>query len=427
MRGELDVSRASLNAGITAIRAQWHSSLPDRRRRGPPRKRFRGLDAMKTIARILALALALARLRRVTLPTPGSAARRGSQRLTRRSQFPEVAYYNNIIHVVWVGYAPGLQGDIFYSAQHQFRRERFRAGQPVRIPLRRHGQRLPQVTAGPEWGSTSAGTPKQHGVVQLLQHGRRPNFGNADDRGFRRRTEDLAADTPLSDSLGRVHVAYYDNGYSEVRFGIVGMVRHRMTSDGSTWGSRRRRHLADHRRRRGQRGAAAGGGRGQALHRLSQHRQRQSAGRLVAVIDLMKTGTVLRDARRVHDDSDVPGGRGRAVFRSAIRAATGPRSREVPQRHAASGVADQAKGANVAYRNGKPHHGLGLLRLPALISNFGVDHLTGAFSSNSGVTLGPSRRPAGLGNDGTTAFTTYQKHTAVAPRASRERSDLPAR
>ena len=68
---------------------------------------------MKTLTRILAFVIAFAGA--VASHAGSFGGEKTLSNVSIGSQFPEVAYYNNIIHVVWVGYAPALQGDIFYT------------------------------------------------------------------------------------------------------------------------------------------------------------------------------------------------------------------------------------------------------------------------------------------------------------------------
>src|SRR5206468_6141038 len=65
------------------------------------------------------------------------------------SQFPDVAYANGVIHVVWVGYAAGKLGDIYYSKSSD-------NGVTYSAPLNvsnnataSFGNDRPKVTAGP--------------------------------------------------------------------------------------------------------------------------------------------------------------------------------------------------------------------------------------------------------------------------------------
>ncbi len=102
---------------------------------------------MKNISRLLALCAAL-------LCAPfAHAGSLGTEKIistdpSMGSQFPEVAYYNGIVHVVWEGYAPGVQADVFYSRSTD-------NGVTFSVPVNlsasataAYGSFRPQVTAG---------------------------------------------------------------------------------------------------------------------------------------------------------------------------------------------------------------------------------------------------------------------------------------
>ncbi len=371
---------------------------------------------MKTIARILALALALVlAFAGATFSYAGSfGGEKTLSNVSIGSQFPEVAYYNNIIHVVWVGYAPGLQGDIFYSRSTN-------SGGTFSAPVNLSnsasgvtGNDRPQVTAGPNGVYVGWNTDNNTGAVQIrrsIDGGL--NFAGtlpiADSGGstYSRLTH------LFTDSLGRVHVAYYDNGYTNP-IGIAGMVRHRMTSDGSTWGtdvavtSQTIDGDVDNEEPR----LAEVAGKLYIVYRNTANGNPQGGWSPYAIY--MKTGTVSGCPGACTTTWTYPGRRLAGGIPFSYSSSYRPEIAGDPSGTLHLAWWDQAKGANVAYRKGNPTTGSGSFGLPALISNFGVDHLQpGGISSNSGVTLGGFQAPPGLTGNGTTAFMTYQKHTAV--------------
>lgn len=149
------------------------------------------------------------------------------------SQFPQVAYYNNIIHVVWVGYPAGAQSDIFYARSTN---QGSTFSSPVNISnTPSEPDDRPQVSAGPNGVFIGWNTDNDSGAVMISRStDSGASFGASTlvagaVGGYYSRITDL-----FTDSAGRLHLAYYDNGDTA---GVSGMIHHRMTCNGTTWGA----------------------------------------------------------------------------------------------------------------------------------------------------------------------------------------------
>ena len=102
---------------------------------------------MKSLLRSLIFALSLA-----AFALPATAGSFGGEvplsTSSVGSQFPVVDYHAGVIHVAWVGYAVGLQGDIYYSRSTN---NGVSFSAPVNLSANATGSSgndRPQVTAG---------------------------------------------------------------------------------------------------------------------------------------------------------------------------------------------------------------------------------------------------------------------------------------
>ncbi len=324
------------------------------------------------------------------------------------SQFPEVAYSGNSIHIVWVGYAPGLQGDIYYRRSTN----NGSTFDPV-VNLSANatagsGNDRPQVTALGN-GTVIVGWNSNNDTGAI--YARRSTNGGTNfeatttlagvEGGLYSRITDL-----FVDSANRVHLAYYTN---EDTAGVSGMVHHRMSCDsGASWGTdvRVTDRLVDGDFDNEQPRIAESGGKLHIVFRSSANGNPQGGWPPYAV--LSKTGSVSGctvgwsyPARRVTTGFPLEMN---STYRPEVFGDAGGTL------HAAWW--SNAKGANVHYRRGNP--ATGTLGAPAAISAFGIDHLEpGALSSTPGQAAGGFQSPPGLVGDGTRAFLAYQKNTSA--------------
>ena len=359
---------------------------------------------MKNIARIFALVLALvgvpAFAGTLSAETPLSSGAIGSQ-------FPEIAYHNNVIHVVWVGYAAGLRGDIFYAQSTN-------AGSTFSAPMNLtsgtpqaatpgSGNDRPFVTAGPNgvyvgWSTDTASVF----VRRSVNNG--GSFGTSVPIAQPGAPYYAGLTSLFTDSAGRVHAAYYTNADTG---GAAGMIHHRMTCDGATWGtdvavtSKNVDGDVDNEEPR----LAEAGGKIHVVFKSSRNGNPQGGWEPYSMH--MQAGTVNAGpcsttwsypARRVAGGIPFTFA---SIFRPEI---FGDTSNVL---HLAWW--DQTRGANVAYRKGS-----GLLGASSIISNFGVDHLQpGGISSSPGVSYGGFQAPPAIVSNGATAVMGYQKQTTV--------------
>src|ERR1035437_4873612 len=187
---------------------------------------------MKSLIRSLIFALSLA-----PFALPATAGSFGGEvqlsNISVGSQFPTVAYYAGVIHVTWVGYAPGLGGDIFYSRSTN---NGVSFSAPVNLSANAtasSGNDRPQVTAGPKGVFVGGNSENNTGAV----YGRSRTDSGVTfapttlvagvEGGFYSRITNL-----FTDSLGNIHLGYYTNGDTA---GVSGMIHHRMNCDGTNW------------------------------------------------------------------------------------------------------------------------------------------------------------------------------------------------
>lgn len=162
----------------------------------------------------------------------------GEQLLTTNAslvaQFPEVAYYGNNIHIVFVGFIGGLQGDIYYMRSGD---NGVSFTNPVNLSANATGSTgndRPQVAAGPMGVYVAWNSNNDNGAIYFQRSGDNgvsftPTALLAGvEGGFYSRLTDI-----FTDGSGRTHLVYYDAGYTPG----VGMIRHRMTCDGINWGA----------------------------------------------------------------------------------------------------------------------------------------------------------------------------------------------
>jgi len=191
---------------------------------------------MKKIFRIAALVLA------AVLSPLAQAGSFGGEKVvssdpTVGAQFPEIAYYNGVIHVVFVGYpssTPGV-GHAYYS-RSTTSTGAFSAPVDLSNGISPTVDRV-HVTAGASGVVVSWNSDGTTGAV----YSRRStdaglNFGSAqvlhggEGDGFYSRITSLMTDTG-----GRVHATYYTNADTG---GASGMIHHRVSCDGgATWSS----------------------------------------------------------------------------------------------------------------------------------------------------------------------------------------------
>lgn len=327
---------------------------------------------------------------------------------TMVGQFPEIAFHNNVVHVVWVGYIGGNQGDIYY-ARSTSNGSTFSA--PVNLSLNAtpsSGNDRPQVTAGPNgvyvgWNSNndtgaiyvkrSTDDGQTFGGVMLL--------GGAEG-GFYSRITDL-----FTDSAGRVHLAWYDSGDTA----NVGMIHHRMTCNGSGWGPDTAVTTT-------------------AVHGdvdNEQPRLGEAQGRMYVIFRTTRNGNPqggwAPSSIYMHSGFVDVGTCTVPWSYPARRIAGGfPLSKGTTYRPEIFGEAsgmlhvmwwDTAEGANIYYRKGNLVNGA--LGASSKISNFGTDHLEpGGLSSTPGLAAGGFQAPPGLLSNGTTAFMTYQRQSGLS-------------
>lgn len=322
------------------------------------------------------------------------------------AQFPEVAYFNNVIHVVWVGYdaANGGRGDIYYS------RSTTAVGNftaPVNLSNNAAGgvnNDRPQVTAGSMGVYASWNSDNNTGAVYIRRStddgatfGAAQLIAGAENDGFYSRLTDL-----FTDSAGRTHVIYYTNADTNL---ASGMVRHRITCDGANWGSdtavtsRPMEGDFDNEEAR----IAEGGGRFHVIFKSSRHGNPQGGWPPYSVNatsgQLSGCGMAWSyPARRM-------GGGLPFTYSSSYR----------PEIFVDSGGTmhmawwDNTSGANVVYRKGAA---AGFMSAPVRVSNFNVDHLEfGGLISTAATAQGGFQVPPAIVSNGTTAFMAYQSHT----------------
>ncbi|HUR59973.1 MAG TPA: hypothetical protein VM029_19785, partial [Opitutaceae bacterium] len=148
------------------------------------------------------------------------------------SQFPEVAVYGGIIHVVFVGYGTGSQGDIYYARSTN-------NGGSFTVPIilsGTTGNDRPQVTAGPNGVFVAWNSNNDTGAVYVRRSADGgANFaaafvaGGVEGGSFYSRLTSLFTDTS-----GNVHIGYYDNSATG---GAAGMIMHRMICSGTSLGA----------------------------------------------------------------------------------------------------------------------------------------------------------------------------------------------
>ncbi len=326
------------------------------------------------------------------------------------SQFPEVAYYNGVIHVVWVGYAPGLSGDIYYS------RSTSSTGSfstPVNLSANATGSAgndRPQVTAGPNGVYVGWNSHNDTGAIYVrrstdagVSFGTAQLIAGAESDGKYSRITDL-----FTDSSGRVHLAYYtdaDNGGSS-----VGMVHHRATCDGSTWGTdtavTNRTIDGDVDNEQPRLGEA--GGRIYVAFRSSRYGNPQGGWAPYSI--QLQSGTVngacsvawSYPARRIA--GGVPYSLSSAYRPDVFGDSTGTLHLS---------WWDNTRGANAAYRKGVP--ATGLFGAASTLSSFGADHLEpGGLGSTTATAAGGFQVPVAIVSNGTTAFMAYQRNSELS-------------
>lgn len=343
------------------------------------------------------------------------------------SQFPEVAYHSGAIHVVWVGYAPGLLGDIYYACSAN---DGGTFGTPINLTAGTAqaatgsaGNDRPQVTAGPNGVFVGFNTNNDTGEVFVRRAAgtgcpaSAASFGAAQQlsnsgASYYSRITDL-----FTDSAGRVHLAYFDNSFTA---GASGQIRHRVACDGTTWQAdtavtdRNRDGDVDNEEPR----LGEAGGRIYVAFRSSRNGDPQGGWAPNTVV-LQSTA--------------VSGGCTTAWSYPGRRLAGGLpftySSTYRPEIFGDSGGKlhlawwDNTRGANVQYRS---HNvATGLFGVPQTISNFGLDHLEpGGLGSTPALTQGGFQAPPAFASNGTTAFIGYQKNETLHPATVFEKGPI---
>lgn len=328
--------------------------------------------------------------------------------LSLGSQFPNVAAYNNVTHVVWTGYAPSQLGHIYYTRS---------------------------TDGGTTWStavnlSSGASTNNDHAHVSAGPNGVVVAWNSSESTGavYSRRSGDSGVSftaaqltaggegdsyysrvTDLfTDNSGKVHLAYYDNSFAEPA-GSAGMVRHRMSCDGGlTWGTdtaitaTKVDGVFDNEQPR----IAEAGSKIHIVYRGTAKGNPQGGWPPYTI--LMKSGTVSGCALTgiSYPARRVAGG-------IPLQLATNYRPEIVGDAANALHVAwwDNTAGANVMYRKGAA--ATSTFGAPQSLTSFGLDHLEpGALTSTPAAAGGGYQAPPGLASNDTSLVMTYQQNAA---------------
>lgn len=355
---------------------------------------------MKTIARSFLVAL-LASLSLAPAAWAGAFTSEVlvSTNASMSSQFPDVAAYSNTVHLVWVGYVSG-QPNIYYARSTD-------SGASFSTPVNLSNISTgivdrPQVTAGPNGVYVAWNSDNNTGAIYFVRStdggqtfGAPAILAGAEGGSYSRITQ------LFTDSAGRVHLALYDGNDTPG----VGMIHHRMTCDGSTWGpeyaitSTAKDGAVDNEEPR----LAESNGTLYLVFRSSRNGNPQGGWPPYSII--MQTGKISCPAGTV--TWSYPGRR----VGGGMPLTLGDSYRPEIFVESATGKAHVAwwntnNGANVYYRNGTAS--TGALGPVSKISSFGVDHLEpGALSGGGGF-----QAPPGLVSNGSMVFLAYQQNAA---------------
>ena len=316
------------------------------------------------------------------------------------SQYPNVAFYNNTIHVVWVGYPSG-SGEIYYARSTN-------GGSTFSTPVALSSPALnddrPVVTAGPNGVYVGWNSDNNTGAVYVRRStDNGANFGGTQlvggaEGGAYSRIGDI-----FTDASNNVHLVWYDDGYAGDG---SGQVIHRMTCDGANWTTpvEVTKQSVD------------------GVYDNEQPRMAQAAGKLYLTFRSSRNGDPQGGwpPYSIHMHTGTLAGCGVSWSYPARRIAGGaPLTYASNYRPTAFGDAggtlhlgwwDTARGANVAYRRMASS---GVMYPAMTVSNFGLDHLEpGGLSSTAGATYGGFQSPPGLASNGTLAFLAYQRQAS---------------
>jgi len=352
---------------------------------------------MKNILRIAALVLAAA-----LVPAAHAGSFAGEKFVSSDpsvgAQFPEIAYFNGVIHVVFVGYPPSTPGvGHVYYARSTAATGTFSAPVDLSAGVSPNVDRA-QVTAGPNgvvvgWdsdGSTGA-IYTRRSTDGGLNFGSAQIIHGAEGDGLYSRLRSLITDTG-----GRVHATLYTNADTG---GASGMIHHRVSCDGGqTWSADQAvtSQTIDGDVDNEQPRVSEAAGRVYLTYRTSRYGNPQ--GGWPPYTTVLQTGAISGcgvvwsyPARRI-------GGGLPFTYSSTY----------TPDVYADSAGWvhftwwENTDGANVWYRRSG---GAGLLQ-PQKMSNFGVNHLEPGGVSNSGG----FQVPASIVSNGTTAFMAYSRN-----------------
>lgn len=324
------------------------------------------------------------------------------------ANFPELATFGGVLHATWVQYPAGATGgEILYSRST----DRGNTWSPPINLTNTPGsiEDRPQVTAGPNGVVVGWNTNNDTGAVIVRRSGDGGvSFGPATqlaDSG----ADSYSRITDLfTDSAGRIHLLYFDNGYVTPRL-VAGQIRHRMSCDGGqTWGadtavtSQTVDGDVDNEEPR----MAEAGGRVYVVFRNTRHGNPQGGWAPYSIA--MTRGSINGCAVSwVYPSQRVAGGLPLS-FGTAFR----PELVADGQGNLHLGWWDKTAGANVRYRKAAPGQGFGPVQV---ISSFGVDHPEpGGLTSTSSAAAGGLQVPPAIATNGARAFIAYQRNSQGA-------------
>ena len=363
---------------------------------------------MKNIARALLACLALVAMAPAVQAGSFGAEKNITGNASLGAGFPEIAYYNGVIHVVFVGYASGKQGDIFYT-RSTVASGTFSA--PVNLTnnaTAATGNDHPYVTAGPNGVYVAWNSDNNTGAIYYarstdggLNFGAATLVAGVANDAYYSRMSDL-----MTDSAGNVHVAYFTNADTA---GVAGDIHHRMICSGTTLSADTAVSsvAADGQVDNEEPRIAESGGKLYLTFRSSRNGNPQGGWPPYSI--QLQTGTVSGcgatwnyPARRV--GGGIP-----------LSLASSYRPDVFTDGGGNTHLAwwDLKHGANVVYRKG--NLATGVLGAQQQVSTFNTDHLEpGGVSSSAAVTYGGIQAPPGLATNGTSAFLAYSRNANVA-------------
>jgi hypothetical protein len=315
------------------------------------------------------------------------------------SQFPEVAYYNGTVHVVFykageIWYSRGLNDGSSFSAAVQLSNTGGKADRP-------------QVTAGSHGVYVGWNTDNDTGAIYIVRSTDNgatfapinvsPVAGVEGD-GFYARITHL-----FTDSAGNVHLAYYSNADTA---GASGMIHHRMTCDGTNWNTDKAitvktvdGDVDNEEPRIGESGGTYW------ITFKSSRRGSPQGGWPPNSIELQSGVLSGCGVNWTYPSRRVAGGiplSYATTYRPAVVADSGGKV------HLAWW--DNKNGANAVYRRGTGN----LLGATTKVSSFNTDNLEpGGISSTTATQYGGLPASPGLASNGSSAFMAYQQNSNV--------------